>query len=682
MASVEIITPLTLTSGTTDTILVSDPAALYVVLGTATITSNYVIQPSGTPEEGLFYRFKYKAIATYNGGSVVFNFGSAVTLTQEMALTSCTIDCYYQNAQWNVDIFQDSQDSGDQYNGVETTTLLAAGGTITLVPRTNKVIQRLIGSPTLAASYAFTASGGIAGDEFIIDYKATVTTGVNTITLFGNTISTQQALVGNLMVYAYYTGSAWIGTLLTGQLYANQVLLSNIEQTPALTVLANATNATANVTAVAASSASTLFKRNAANQLVFAPLVTADITNNNITNPKLAQMAAFTVKGNNTGSSADPLDLTVSQMQSLLEIIWESGASGTGSAQKIGTTSTVGGDWATDLGDGNTVSGNYTLVSGSGNAVGSNYNIALGLSNSVTGGAAIAIGNNNTSAAVKTLAIGDTCTASDDYAIALGFNNTASGQYSFATGKNSAAKIYGSTATSAGNIGGTSATANQKVIAFARKQTTNATLTELFVDGVSETLDIQANSIVQFKGTLTGIQTAGGSGSVGDSKSFEFSGTIKNISGTTSLVLVDEELSNIVFTSPTRLIPNAHLTGTAQSGSVSTLVLSASAPATNDYYNGAIVTIVSGTGAGQSRIVADYVGSTYTITPSANFGVAPDNTSVYVIRHNINGTTSTDAWDIFITADNTNDCLKIEVQGQASKTIDWHCVLDFNEICY
>jgi hypothetical protein len=70
-------------------------------------------------------------------------------------------------------------------------------------------------------------------------------------------------------------------------------------------------------------------------------------------------------------------------------------------------------------------------------------------------------------------------------------------------------------------------------------------------------------------------------------------------------------------------------TGTAQAGGTNTITLRSGASASDDFYNTTKVTIVSGTGAGQSRFVSTYVGSTKVATVTSNWTTQPDNTSVY-----------------------------------------------------
>lgn len=73
--------------------------------------------------------------------------------------------------------------------------------------------------------------------------------------------------------------------------------------------------------------------------------------------------------------------------------------------------------------------------------------------------------------------------------------------------------------------------------------------------------------------------------------------------------------------------------GLMQAGSASTTaVLASTASAVNDYYDGHQVQIQAGTGVGQARIIASYVGSSKTATLTEAWATTPDATSVYIIR--------------------------------------------------
>jgi len=72
------------------------------------------------------------------------------------------------------------------------------------------------------------------------------------------------------------------------------------------------------------------------------------------------------------------------------------------------------------------------------------------------------------------------------------------------------------------------------------------------------------------------------------------------------------------------------LIGTAQAGANTSITLTSSASATNDRYNDFTISITGGTGAGQSKVITDYVGATKIATVSA-WTINPDNTSIYSI---------------------------------------------------
>jgi hypothetical protein len=86
-------------------------------------------------------------------------------------------------------------------------------------------------------------------------------------------------------------------------------------------------------------------------------------------------------------------------------------------------------------------------------------------------------------------------------------------------------------------------------------------------------------------------------------------------------------------------------TGTAQAGAAGTITLAAGASATNDLFNEQIVKITSGTGAGQARVISDYVGSTKVASITPNWTTNPDATSVYEI---VDGGAAVSLWRLSV----------------------------------
>jgi len=216
MANFNITESLTVANNTTTTLDVDNLVLYYVVSGTATLsTGNYTISTSSSPTDGKLFYIWYKGRVTYGGGYVVNILGTA--FTQQEALSDSLIIVKGNGADFDIVVLKDDLDFYLPYKGVDTYATVLAGGTLTLEPKLDKKVQIITGSGSMSGSSTITATAETVGDEFLIIYNATLTLGANSYTIFGISLTAEEAASGDLSILTSYDGAAWQTSMMKGQ---------------------------------------------------------------------------------------------------------------------------------------------------------------------------------------------------------------------------------------------------------------------------------------------------------------------------------------------------------------------------------------------------------------------------------------------------------------------------------
>lgn len=485
---------------------------------------------------------------------------------------------------------------------------------------------------------------GLVGMFF---FPGGVTLGVNTFTIFGYALSATEALKG-AVIAVVYDGSAFSVSVL-----------------PA----ANATEwiETGDIAALAVTDAK--IASGIDGSKVSVGSMPADrLAAASISNAQLATMPTLTIKGNNTGGASTPIDLTAAQVWTILGGQTTAAGSGTSSFLLAGSGSTVAGNYSGSIGTSNTVSGNGSLAVGNSNTVSGARSFASGNANIASGADSFATGVTNSATNTNAFVGGNSSTASGANSFAHGNGVFATTDVSFAQGLDVSTTRYGEMARNNISI----ISLRKHAINLLQIATTNATPAIMGIGG-GASFDIPVNSSISFSAFVNAVQdVSGGGGNAGDSASWHLTGVIKNVGGTTSLV------NGVNF--DTTLSRTIRETGTAQSGASGTITLQASATTVTDAFKRSYIYIISGTGAGQSREIIAYNGTTKVATVTPNWGVNPDNTSVYRIVTQEHYEANTIGWDVNAVANNGTDTLDITVTGEASKNIVWYCRLETIEL--
>jgi hypothetical protein len=106
MPKIKKILSTTLTSGGgTVNLPVTDPYKIYKFTGSATLSSSYNIQASGTPITGMMYELEYEASLALDGNTLTI-FG--VSIGEELALKNFRVVAYYDGSAWVTKVLIDT----------------------------------------------------------------------------------------------------------------------------------------------------------------------------------------------------------------------------------------------------------------------------------------------------------------------------------------------------------------------------------------------------------------------------------------------------------------------------------------------------------------------------------------------------------------------------------------------
>ena len=199
------------TGGGTDTIVFPDDCKYinYIIDGSATLSSNYTLNYSGTPEDFLVLEIKYVADINLFGNTITI---LGKTLSQEEANSNLNIVAVWNGSSFDVAVLKDNGNSN--YGITARYTVPNSGGTTTLVPGINPRVLILDGTPTLSSPYTVTGTGVNNGDEFYVFYTTQAVLGANSVTIFGISLNDTIAENGGAYVHAVYDGSSWVAKVI------------------------------------------------------------------------------------------------------------------------------------------------------------------------------------------------------------------------------------------------------------------------------------------------------------------------------------------------------------------------------------------------------------------------------------------------------------------------------------
>lgn len=240
--------------------------------------------------------------ATYNNGTS----GVGATLTNAGTQVALVIDGITLNVADRVLIYQQTDQT---QNGVYVVTDTGSGATNWVLTRSSDADTYQVASPAgiSEGSTFFVQEGATgAGETYTCNTPGTITFGTTNITF---------AQISSAQIY-----SAGAGLDLTGTQFSvetNGITNAMLRQSAGLSVIGRSANTTGDVADITAASDNEVLRRSGTS-IGFGSVATGGIADDAVTNDKLRESAALSVIGNATNATANPADIAAASDHQVL----------------------------------------------------------------------------------------------------------------------------------------------------------------------------------------------------------------------------------------------------------------------------------------------------------------------------------------------------------------------------
>lgn len=209
---------------------------------TIPINSSYIIRTSGTislsssfsivittPAIDTTMTFRWDAYVNLNGFAVTI---AGITIPADQVNQPGTFELVFDGSGYTLQYFPDFTSRPQETFGVTTITVPSGGGTLTIVPGADKRTYVLQGTTTLSSNYTVTGatSGVTDGSAVRVVISGGVTIGANTVTVFGESISSYDCLIGGAEVYAEFNAatSSYVATYVNRNIPLAKILTTGL----------------------------------------------------------------------------------------------------------------------------------------------------------------------------------------------------------------------------------------------------------------------------------------------------------------------------------------------------------------------------------------------------------------------------------------------------------------------